>query len=86
MKIFGFEIRKFESQPTTINVIETWCVKWPSVYIDYIGYPRKKTNVLAFPLKESADMYAKELRDARRLLGDKNLDIDVYKQETHTNV
>jgi Rieske Fe-S protein len=74
MKIFGFEIRKFEKEPTTIQVIETWNVRWWSVaQCKLYGSrynPKEKENVQGFPTKEAAESYAKELSDARRLLGD----------------
>jgi hypothetical protein len=74
MKIFGFEIRKFEKEPTTIQVIETWNVRWWSVSQNTMCgsrySPNEKENVQGFPTKEGALAYAKELEDARRLLGD----------------
>jgi len=85
MKIFGFEIRKFEKRTTTIEVIETWCVKWSSLHRDFIDKGIQKINVQGFMTKEGAEEYAKELIDARRLLGDKGWDVQVYKQETPTN-
>jgi len=85
MKIFGFEIRKFEQSITTIQVVETWCVKWSSLHRDIIDKGIQKINVQAFPTKEGAEFYAQELRDARKLLGDKGYAVEVYRQETPTN-
>lgn len=89
MKIFGYEFRKFEQKNTTINAIETWCVKWLSMRADPLGEhrysPRMDWEVQAFPEKESAELFAKELRDAMRLLGHKGFSVSVYKQATPTN-
>jgi hypothetical protein len=85
MKIFGFEIRKFEKNTTTLEIIETWCVRWESLYRNNINYGVPKINVQGFMTKEGAEEYAKELKDARRLLGDNGWDVQVYKQETPTN-
>lgn len=85
MKVFGFEIRKFEANPTTIQIIETWCVKWSSLRKNSIDNGVQEINVQGFPTKEGADAYAKELRDARRLLGDVGFPVDVYSQKTPTN-
>ena len=87
MKIFGFEIRKFEKDPTTIEVIETWCVKWESLHYRYLfDSAEARTNVQAFMTKEGAEEYAKELSDARKLLGDTNVPVKFYKQKTPTNI
>ncbi len=85
MKIFGFEIRKFEKHSTTIQVVETWCVKWSSLHRNIFGEGEPRINVLGFPTKAGAEAYAKELTDARRLLGDKGFGVSVYKQQTPTN-
>ena len=85
MKIFGFDIRKFEQGNTTIQVIETWCVKWSSLHKNIINSGEQYINVQGFPTKAGADAYAKELTDARRLLGDKGFPVEVYKQATPTN-
>jgi len=85
MKILGFEIRKFEKHASEIKIIETWCVKWSSLHRDIIDCGVQKTNVLGFPTKDGAEEYAKELRDARNLLGDKGWNVVVYKQETYSN-
>jgi hypothetical protein len=86
MKIFGFEIRKFEVEPTTIQLIETWCVKWASLHRTIIDTGEQKINVQGFPTKAGADSYAQELRDARALLGDKGFPVEVYVQKTPTNI
>ena len=86
MRIFGFEIRKFEDNPTTLQIIETWCVKWSSLRKNIIDTGKQKINVQGFPTKQGAEDYAKELRDARRLLGDTGWDVEVYVQKTPTNV
>ena len=85
MKILGFEIRKFESTPTTIEIIETWCVRWASLHRDIINKGCPKINVQSFITKAGAQAYAKELEDARRLLGDEGWKVEVYKQKTPTN-
>ena len=84
MKVFGFEIRKFEANNTMIQVIETWCVTWSSLHKDIIG-GKQKINVQGFPTKPGAEAYAKELTDARRLLGDRGVPVNVYMQKTPTN-
>ena len=90
MKIFGFEIRKFEKQPTTIQVVETWNVRWWSVHQDEFGNtrysPNEKENVQGFPTEAGARAYAKELEDARRLLGDSYDKPSVEIQRIPTNV
>lgn len=83
--MFGFEIRKFEVNATTIQIIETWCVKWSSLHKDVIDKGVQEINVQGFPTKEGAYAYAKELRDARALLGDKGFGVEVYVQQTPTN-
>lgn len=85
MKIFGFEIRKFEKHSTTIQLIETWCVKWSSLHINVIADGEQVINVQGFPTQKGAEAYAKELRDARRLLGDRGFGVEVYRQTTPTN-
>lgn len=89
MKIFGLEFRKFEKKVTTIEAIETWCVKWLSLKADYMGEatysPEKNWEVQAFPSKENAEFFANELRDAMRLLNHKGWTVKVYKQKTSTN-
>jgi len=85
MKIFGYEFRKFEQDTTTIEMVETWCVKWSSLHRDIIDVGRQKIEVQAFPTKEGAEFFAKELRDARKLLGDTKFGVKVYKQDTPTN-
>ncbi len=84
MKIFGFEIRKFEKTTTTINAVETWIVEWTSIN-DSGLFICTKSNHQAFTSKKDADFYAKELKAARKLLGDKGVSLSVYKQKTHTN-
>lgn len=91
MKIFGFEFRKFEEDNTIIEAIETWCVKWISLTVRSPWTQEKGSGlgvdiqVQAFPTKESADLYAKELRDAIKLLGHRGYTVEVYKQNTPTN-
>lgn len=85
MKIFGLKIRFFEKQVKSLEAIETWCVKWSSLHKSIIGKGEQVINVQGFPSKESAEIYAKELRDARRLLGDIGFGVEVYKQNTPTN-
>ena len=91
MKVFGFEIRKFEKLPTTIQVIETWNVRWWSVQQDVFVNgnrysPGEKENVQGFPTEDAARSYAKELEDARRLLGDTYDKPLVEVQKIPTNV
>ena len=86
MKIFGFEIRKFESKVTTIEMVETWCVKWSSLHCNIINTGDPSINVQSFVTEDGANEYAKELRTARRLLGDTGWGVEVYKQQTPTNV
>ena len=85
MKVFGFEIRKFEASPTTIQAIETWCVRWSSLHKNSIERGEQHTNVLGFPTEIGAREYAQELRDARALLGDKGFGVEVYVQKIPTN-
>jgi hypothetical protein len=85
VKIFGFEIRKFEANNTTVQMVETWCVKWSSLHKDIIDKGEQVTNVQGFPTQDGAEAYAKELTDARRLLGDRGFPVKVYRQSTPTN-
>lgn len=86
MRILNFLFKKFESAPTEIKIIETWCVKWSSLHKDILGKGAPQINVQGFPTKDSADAYAEELRSARALLGDKGFGVDVYLQRTPTNL
>lgn len=87
MKILGFEIRKFNKEPETIEAIETWVVKWEYSIGNYVSNKNEiGLKHLAFASKAQAESYAKELKDARRLLGDRDLNVEVYKQEVPTNV
>lgn len=86
MKIFGYEFRKFEKEITTIeDAVETWTVEWLSMHHYVSNTYRSKTRHQAFMSKESADRFAKELQDARNLLGDKDVYVKVYKQTPPTN-
>ena len=85
MNIFGLKIRLFEKELTSIEAIETWCVKWSSLHKNAIGRGDQVINVQGFPSKENAETYAKALRDARRLLGDVGFSVEVYKQKTPSN-
>lgn len=87
MKIIGFEIRKFNKEPETIEALETWIVKWEYSKGNYLPN-RNEIGLkhLAFASKGQAESYAKELKNARRLLGDIDLNVKVYKQEVPTNV
>ena len=85
MKMFGYKLRLFSKKTTTLKAIETWCVKWESLHRDCIDKGVPKTNVQGFPSKTNADIFAKELNDCRRLLGDNGFKAFVYKQETPTN-
>lgn len=86
MNIFEFGIKMFEKKPTTIEAIETWIVEWKSIYHDIGRFYLMKPNFLTFTSKYKAQEYAKELQDARKLLGDTDLCVRVYKQEVPTNV
>jgi len=86
MKLFRFKLRKFEAGTTEIEAIETWCVKWDSLHRNCINDAEPKVQVQAFTSKVDADFFAKELTDARRLLGDKWPAPAVYKQNTTTNL
>lgn len=90
MKLFGFEFRKFEQETTTVEAVETWCVKWLALTADDSRedryYPQMDWQVQAFPSEDAAEFFAKELRDARALLGDKRWTVKVYKQTTHSNI
>ena len=85
MRIFGFKIKKFGTGPTTIQIVETWCVKWSSLHRDSINKGVQVINVQAFPTKDGAEAYADELKDARALLGDRGFEVEVYMQNTPTN-
>lgn len=86
MKLFGFELRKVENDLTTIQMIEMWCVEWISLRKDALGIGIPRVNVLAFPTQEGAETYAKALREARRLLGEKDFGVTVYRQKPTTDV
>ncbi len=85
MKIFGYEFRKFEKKITTLDAVETWCVKWKSIHKDCIGVGRSQIEIQSFVSKGGADIFAKELNDARKLLGDYGYKATVYKQKSPTN-
>ena len=87
MKIFGFEIRKFKDEPETIQARETWVVEWYSLHW-YAFFERgeSKKMFLTFTTKDLANSYAKELTDARKLLGDDIPEPKVYKQKAPSNV
>lgn len=89
MKIFGYELRKFEETNTTIEAIETYVVKWYSlINKGEQGSTLRvsvKVQVQAFPTKESANIFAKELNDAINLLGHTGYEATVYKQDAPTN-
>lgn len=85
MKIFGFEIKKFEQKTTTIEAVETWVVSWQKIRNDISRFYSASPQFLTFTSEQSANSYAQELRDARNLLGDKDLPVTVYKQEVPTN-
>lgn len=88
MKILGIEIRKFNAESSTINVVETWCVKWSSVHPWDRAKERFDSNieVMSFVTKEDAEAFAKELKDASRLLKNGDQSIKVYKQEHPSNL
>jgi hypothetical protein len=85
MKIFGFEIKKFEKQTTTIKAAETWIVSWQKIKNDICRFYSASPQFVAFTSEQHANAYAQELRDARNLLGDTDLPVTVYKQEVPTN-
>ena len=85
MNIFGFKFRKFESSTTTVRAIETWCVRWESLHRNIIDRGETNLEVQGFTSEVDAKSYAKELIDARRLLGDSGFKPTVYKQRTITN-
>jgi len=91
MKIFGFEIKKFEQKPTTMQAVETWVVSWRSISSERYsglndGIYNTKIRFNTFLSEKSALDYANELKMARMLLGDIPIYLEVYKQKTPTNV
>jgi len=84
MKIFGYEFRKFEADTTTLECIETWMVTWESMSNARI-YPDKSPMAQAFTAKDQAELFAQELRDCRKLLGDSGFEVTVIKQKSPTN-
>ena len=85
MKIFGYEFRKFESTNTTIEAIETWIVEWESLHKNCLSNGEPNTQKQAFINKDGAKLFAKELNDCRKLLGDKGFSAKVYMQKSPTN-
>lgn len=85
MTIIKHVFRKFEQKETKVNIIETWLVKWDSLFWDIGNYYRPTPQIQAFTSKKDADMYAEQLKTATRCLGDHNRDITVYKQKPITN-
>lgn len=87
MKFFSFFIKKSEEVPTEIEgAIETWVVSWKSVYNWVDDSYHTKQHFQSFVTKNAAEDYAEELRMARKLVGDKDLDVYVEKQSPPTNV
>ena len=86
MKIFGYEFRKFEQQTTTLEMIETWNVRWESLHRNFIDKGVPVIQLQGFTTKDQAKLFAKELTDARRLLGDEGWQASVYKQKSPTNL
>lgn len=87
MKILGFEIRKFKDKPSTINVVETWCVKWLSLHpLSYSDRYETHIEIMTFVTQQDAEAFAKELKDASRLLKNGQQGIEVYKQEHPDNL
>lgn len=85
MKIFGYEFRKFEQSTTTIEVIETWIVKWESIHRDCIDNGKPNIELQSFITKKDANFFAGELISARKLMGDRGYNVKVYKQNSPTN-
>lgn len=90
MKLFDFIFKKFEKKPTSIKAVETWVVSWRSV--SKKRYPHLDDGIYdtrirfnTFVSEESANAYANELKQARKLLGDVEMDVTVYKNQAPTN-
>ena len=87
MKLFNFFIKKAEETPTEIKgAIETWVVSWGSMYRWSGDVYYEKPQFQSFTTEASAQEYANELKMARKLLGDKDLNVYVKKQTPPTNV
>ena len=86
MKILGFEFRKLETKTTTVECVDTWCVKWYSIHHDVSSFWEAHTEIMSFTSKETADMFAKELKDSCRLLKNELQNIRVYKQSHPINL
>lgn len=86
MKILGFEFRKLETEKTTVECVETWCVRWRSLHHSIGDHWHTNIEVMSFASKETAEMFAKELKDAARLLKNDQQRVTVYKQEHPNNL
>ena len=86
MKILGFTFRKLEKEHTTINSVETWMVEWSSIYQEIGRFWHPKTEIMAFISKADAEGFARELKDAARLLKNSNQGVKVYKQVHSSNL
>ena len=87
MKILGLKVRKFKNKPSTINVVETWCVKWLSLHPRSYGeHYETNIEIMTFVTKQDAEAFAKELNDASRLLKNGKQGIEVYRQEYPDNL
>lgn len=90
MKLFDFIFKKFEQKATSVQAVETWIVSWRSIskkrylHLDD-GIYDTKIRFNTFVSEESAKAYADELEKARKLLGDVEMDVTVYKNQVPTN-
>ena len=91
MKLFDFIFKKFENKHTTIEVVETWVVSWRSISrkrfqnLENDATYDTKIRFNTFVSEESAKIYANELTQARKLLGDVEMDVIIYKNQVPSN-
>lgn len=64
MKLFKMFFRNEEAM--SVDVVETWEVRWESRYDDYVY--GVKPEIRVFPSKQDAQAFAKALRDAFALI------------------
>jgi hypothetical protein len=86
MKIFGYKFRQFQEDPTTVEAVEVWCVKWLGLYHAIADHWHTNKEVVAFQSKADAEVFAKELKSAAKLLKNTHQRVEIYKQDYPNNL
>jgi hypothetical protein len=88
MKLFRFKYKQTKENPTEVNSIETWVVKWKSLYKDrgYSSFWESNPEYMTFFSEEDANDFADELKCAVKLLKNTHQTVKVYKQEPPSNL